>query len=108
MVWTAVVTGFHLVLRKSNLVPVKRMHDTVHNIVCSDVKYFEGIMIINIRWLKTDQLGQDNDPKPSIANPNSTICLVGWLIFMMNSVPALPSHNLFSFNGKNGLVPVTY
>ena len=30
--WTALVSGFNMVLRKSNLVPLKRVHDTVHNI----------------------------------------------------------------------------
>ena len=36
-VWSAMLCGFNCVLRKSNLVPIKRMHDTAHNICRKDV-----------------------------------------------------------------------
>ena len=32
VIWTSMLTGFNLVLRKSNIVPLKRVHDSVHNI----------------------------------------------------------------------------
>ena len=64
----AMTTGFHLVLHKSNLVPIKRVHDEVHNITRGDVKYSEGVIVIFIRWSKTNQQGQFTNMSPLIAN----------------------------------------
>ena len=54
VVWVTMVTGFYLILHKSNLVLLSRVHDTMHNIACSDVRYKKGVMVIMIRWSKTN------------------------------------------------------
>ena len=108
VVWTALTTGVHLVLRKSNLVPLKRVHDTVHNISRKDVKYDDGVMVVFIKWSKTNQMGEYVDKSPLVAKKNSNICPVHWLLHMMFEVPAGPHHNLFSYYSKKGLVPITY
>ena len=108
VVWTAMVTGFHMVLRKSNLVPIKRVHDEVHNIVRSDVRYAEGIMVILVRWSKTNQDGQYLNQVPLVAKPHSAICLLDCLLYMIETIPATGFHNLFSYHGDKGVVPITY
>ena len=52
--WTALLSGFFLVLQSSNIVPLKRVHDTVHNLCRSDIKYSQGVMVVFIRWSKTN------------------------------------------------------
>ena len=104
------VTGFHLILRKSNLVPLSRVHDEVHNIVRRDVHYKSGVMIIMVRWSKTNQFRERISKNPMIRNNNSLICPVRWILHMVHTVPAQPSQNLFSFYHPRlkRTVPITY
>ena len=37
--WVCILFGFFLFLRKSNLVPVKREHDHLHQLSCADIIY---------------------------------------------------------------------
>ena len=91
------------------MVPVKRVHDAVQNISRQDVSYDKGVMVINLKWSKTNQFGEREDPIPLIANNYSTICPVRWLLHMMERIPAAPYHNLFCIpDGKGGTVPITY
>ena len=106
--WVASLIGFNLILRKSNIVPLKRVHDNLHNISRKDVRYTDGVMVFMIDWSKTNQFQEDNDISPLVADKHSPICPVRWLLYMMKRVPAEPSHNLFCFNGKNGIAPITY
>ena len=71
VVWTALVAGFHLVLHKSNIAPLKRVHDTVHNVTRSNVCYSQGVMVIFMHWSKTNQSGEYVDTNPLVANPDS-------------------------------------
>ena len=107
-VWSAMLSGFFLVLRKGNLVPLKRVHDTLHNICRSDVKYSEGVMVFFIRWFKTNQYGEKTHMAPIVGDNDNPICPVRWLLWMMNRIPAQPYHNLFSYNHKGRIVPITY
>ena len=60
VVWVSLLTGYYLVLRKSNLVPLSRVHDTVHNITRQDVRYDDGLMIVFIRWTKNKSTLTEN------------------------------------------------
>ena len=75
-VWVALVTGFLLILRKSNLVPLSKVHDTVHNISRSDIRYDGGVMVVFIRWSKMNQFGETVSPSSLVANNISLICPV--------------------------------
>ena len=107
--WVLMVSGYHLVLRKSNLVPLSRVHDMAHNITRSDVRYEKGVMMVFVRWSKMNQFSQKVTKHPLIANNRDDLCPVRWIMHMIDSVPAHPSHNLFSYANKRGqVVPVTY
>ena len=110
VVWVTLCTGFHLILRKSYLVPLSRMHDMVHNISRSDVRYSKGVMMIFIRWSKTNQFMESINRNPMVGNNHSVICPVRWILHMIERILAEPHHNLFSFkHEKTGLiVPITY
>ena len=106
--WVAALSGYHGALRKSNLVPLKRAHDTVQNISRRDVRYAKGVMVFCMDWSKTNQFQEHTDISPLVANKHSPICPVRWLLFMMDQIPASPDHNLFSFRSSAGIVPITY
>ena len=109
VIWVAILCGFFLVLRKSNLVPIKRAHDMVHNITRCDVRYGKGVVVLFIRWTKTNQNREKVFRFPMVANRLDAICPARWLMFMVNSIPAHSNHNLFSFMHRNSRVlPVTY
>ena len=52
--WVIMVSGFHMILRKSNLVPLSQVHDMVHNIYRTDIRYDAGVMVVVIRCSKTN------------------------------------------------------
>ena len=107
--WVSLLTGFNLLLRKSNMVPLKRVQDSVHNISRKDVRYGNSVMVFVIGWSKTNQHGEEEQTPPLIMNKESDICPVRWLLYMMKRFPAEPNHNLFSLYNKFGqVVPLTY
>ena len=109
VVWCAMLGGFNMVLRKSNLVPLKRVHDRMHNITRSDVRYSNGVMVVVIRWSKTNQNSEQPKTATMIVDKSSSICAVRWILYMMKIIPAGPVHNLFSFVNKHGqIAPITY
>ena len=108
VVWVTAVSGFHMVLRKSNLVPLKRVHDKLHNITRRDIRYSKGVMMVMVRWSKMNQHGDVPQEILMMANKHSTICPVRWILYMLNTVEAAPHHNLFSFTGRDGPSLVTY
>ena len=109
VVWVSLLTGFFLILRKSNLVLLSRMHDAVHNITHQDVRYGRRVMLVFIHWSKTNQYRQKISKFPMLADNNHDICPIRWILHMVDCIPAAPSHNLFSFIEPNGMVlPITY
>ena len=72
-----------------------QVHDTVHNITRGDIKYGNGVMVVIVRWSKTDQLGEDPVPMPMIADNTSLFCQVRWILYMVNRIPAQAHNNLF-------------
>ena len=107
--WVAVLFGFYLFLRKSNLVPVNRQHDPMHQLSRCDIKYLRNVLVAKIKWSKTNQFGQNNLRVPVFREGISRICPVEWLLYMVKKIPARGKHNLFSFINELGLVvPVTY
>ena len=107
-IWVAILFGFFLFLRKSNLVPDTRSHDPYHQLSRRDIKVSQDVMIVNIKWSKTIQFGQKKLQIPVVANHESPLCLLKWLLIMVNRIPAKGQHNLFSFNIGEMVVPVTY
>ena len=52
--WVAILFGFFMFLRKSNLVPVNRQHDPLHQLSRCDIKYMNKVLIAQIKWSKTN------------------------------------------------------
>ena len=110
VVWVALVTAFYLILRKSNMVPLSRVHDTMHNIAQQDVRYNKGIMVITIRLSETNQFREKISEKPMMVNNHNLTCPVRWIMYMVNRIPAKPNHNLSSYRHPKmqQIMPITY
>ena len=110
VVWVTMISGFFMVLWKSNLVPLSQVHDMVHNICRSDVRYHKGVMVIIIRWSKTNQHGEKETEIPLVVHKGSEMCPVKWILHMVKTIPAKSNMNLFSYmhKKKGVVVPVTY
>ena len=107
--WVCLLFGFFLFMRKSNLVPVNRQHDHLHQLSRADIKYHRDVVIVEVKWSKTNQFGNGRLPVPVVRHPDPTICPVAWLLFMIRQIPAHGLHNLFCYPLPNGeVVPVTY
>ena len=109
-IWVAMLFGFNLFLRKSNLVPEQRMHDTKFQLSRRDIKYHKGVMVMHIKWSKTSQFGEDALQLPMVEIESLEICSVKWCCFMINKIKAKPYHNLFSYKDEQSgrVLPVTY
>ena len=106
--WVVVLFGFNLFLRKSNLIPDTRQHEPQFEISRKDVRYHKGVMIIHIKWSKTDQFGSNPLYLPMVINKHSDICPVKWCLYMLDKIPANMQHNLFSYRQGQAVLPITY
>ena len=51
--WAAVVLSFHLLLRKSNLVPnTAPEFSPINQLVHKDIHFHRGLVLVNIKWSK--------------------------------------------------------
>ena len=97
--WTALLLGFYLFLRKSNLIPDTM---TTYNI---DQQFLRGdinllgldrAMMIEIRWSKTIQYRQKVLRLPVLPANNKAICPVYWFHHMINRVQGEPDDLAFT------------
>ena len=107
-IWVAILFGFHLFLRKCNLVPDNRKHNPRFQLSRRDLRYKKGVMLAHIKWSKTDQYGEAPLNLPMVRNTKSLICPVSWCLFMIKRMPAASKHNLFCYYLNRKVIPITY
>lgn len=108
--YTAILLGFYMFLRKSNLVP-----DSVpafnpgEQLVRSDVRMGHSMVLVEIRWNKTLQYKQRELLLPLIPARDKRVCPVYWLKYMLSTIRAGPQDPLFGIpTGQAQVVPLTY
>lgn len=108
--YTAILLGFYMFLRKSNLVPdTKESFNGKEQLVRSDIRWGRSLVLVNIRWSKTLQYQQRSLMLPLIPSRDRRICPVFWLGLMLTKVKAAPEDPLFALpQGRKGLLPLTY
>lgn len=108
--YTALLMGFYLFLRKSNLVPESATaFNEGEQLVRSDVKIGRSLVLIEIKWSKTLQFKEKLLLLPLIPAKDKRICPVFWLRMMMSLVQAARGDPLFMIPTKNGVLkPLTY
>ena len=106
--WVALLFGFHLFLRKSNLVPDTEVHQPKFQLSRADFTYFNNLLKVGVKWAKNLQFGERKLEVPIVRNMNLDICPVYWFLIMVTRVPVAPHHDAFSYWKGCRLVPVTY
>lgn len=108
--YTALLVGFYLFLRKSNLVPdSKTSFDGEKQLTRADVEIGNNLVLVVVKWSKTIQYKQKELLLPLLPARDLAICPVFWLKLMQKKVRASGNEPLFSLtkNG-NGFAPLTY
>ena len=96
--WVAMLYGFHLLLRKYNLVPVSgAKFDSIKQLSRQDVCLAENALLVEFRWSKNLQYLRKPLPVPVIPLDDNSICLVYWTIFLISLIPAQPQDSLFTY-----------
>lgn len=110
VMFTALVLGFYLFLRSSNLTcKTQTSFDHNKNLTRNDLRLADNIALVEIRWSKTIQFYQKKLLMPIIKILDQSICPIHWLKIMTQMVPATPQHPAFClYNNKKQLVPLTY
>ena len=96
--WTAVLLGFYMFLRKSNLVPeAMDKFDPVQQFTRADAHLLglDKAMMFEIRWTKTIQFKQKILRVPVLPAKNKEICPVFWVYAMLRDNPGEPMDPLF-------------
>ena len=97
--WTALLLGFYMFLRKSNLVPdTMTTFDGTQQFHRSDINLLgiDKAMMCEIRWSKTIQHKQKVLRLPVLPAKNKVICPVFWVHYMISRIPAKPDDPVFT------------
>ena len=92
--WVAVLLGFYMFLRKSNLVPdTMTTFDKNYQFTRADMNLLgvDKAMMFEVRWSKTIQHKQKVLRLPVLPANNKGICPVFWVHYLTNKIPGLPT-----------------
>lgn len=109
--YTALLVGFYLFLRKSNLVPdSKNSFNPQKQLTRADVQIGKNMVLIIVRWSKTIQYKEKELLLPLLQAKDIRVCPVYWVKLMCSKVKASGEHPMFlvSEDSTNRLVPLTY
>lgn len=107
--YTALLLGFYLFLRSSNLVPQSAAgFQAGVQLAREHVKHWKGLVLIEIHWSKTIQYKQKILTLPLIPAAVRQVCPVFWVKHMCSLVTAGPTEPLFSVPSGEGNKALTY
>ena len=107
--WAAIIVGFFLLLRKSNLVPDSvGKFDSQKQLSGSNVKLSDNAALVTLSWTKTIQAGERKVKIPMLHIPGSPISPVTVLkaVKEVNGIEA--NSPLFRYKRQDAWVPLTY
>ena len=96
--WVAVLLGFYMFMRCSNLVPDTMDDYNVNQQFCRvdlNITSSESVMMVEVRWSKTVQFRQKILRYPVLPAQNKVVCPVYWTFHMINRIPAEPKDPAF-------------
>ena len=107
--FTALVVGFMLFLRKSNLVPdTQQSFDPKHQLTWGDLWWNGDILMVIIRWSKTLQYRQKELELPLVPANTVQVCAVYWIKYLKCLTKPKIDDPLLSYPSGGKLVPLTY
>ena len=109
MAYTALVVGFYLFLRKSNLVPdTEGGFNQKEQLTRGDIWTYGNLTMVNITWSKTRQYRQKPLPLPLLRAKHKEVCPVFWVTYVLSKFPGDPGDPMFSYFKESKRVPLTY
>ena len=107
--WAALLFGFFLMARKSNLVPdTVSKFDSSKHLCRRDVLSSDNLILVSLKWSKTNQLGDRQHFVPLLTMHQSALCPVKAFNNLIRLVPGNPQDPLFCMRKDKKLVPLTY
>ena len=108
--WCLCLFMFFLMARKSNLVPISvEDFDPSKQLIRQDVKVFQDVLVVLIKWSKTNQFGSRLLQVPLVAIPESVLCPVLAFKNMIRATPALVHDPAFVRRTDKGRIkPLLY
>ena len=107
--WTILLFGFFLMARKSNLVPdsTKKFDKTKH--LCRrDVLLSDNLLLVSLKWSKTNQFGDRQHFVPLLAMQGSVLCPVKAFKRLISMTPGKSDGPLFVLFKEGRVSPLTY
>ena len=102
--WVAILAGFYLLFRKSNLVPDTCVTFSPHRqLTRSNFVRMKDCYVVKVYWSKTIQFFDRCLEIPLLPNPDLRLCPVFWLDHFFMAVPGTPHQPVFSYV-KDGMV----
>lgn len=103
--YTAILIGFYMFLRRSNLAPeTQEGFQEGRHLTRGDVRLGQALVVVEVRWSKTLQYKQKTLLLPLIPAKFVEICPIYWLRVMTNRIHARPNDPLFSIPVGEGKV----
>ena len=106
--WTAVLVGFCLIFRISNLGPETRdKFQLGRDLARGDLTWENGVWNVQVRWTKTLQYKNRIIKAPLVPCLNKTICPVFWITRMIKVILAVDNEPLFLVREGKQRFPLT-
>ena len=107
--WTAMLYGFHMLLRKSNLVPdTQGSFDPQKQIARERICLATNAILVEVVWCKNMQFKEKILPFPLVALKDKVICPVYWTWVLIKCISARPSDPAFCYLRKGKFMIMTY
>ena len=107
--YLALVMGFCLFLRKSNLVPETRgTFNPKEQLTWGNLWWRNDIPMITIEWSKTRQYRNKPLDLPLIAAKQIRVCPIYWLLYVKIKFSPKDTDPMFSYPSAGEMVPLTY
>ena len=107
--WTLLIFGFFMMARKSNLVPDSiSKFDKGKHLCCSDVLLSDNLVLVSLKWSKTNQFSDRQHYIPLLAMEGSALCPVKAYKKLLALIPNSPEAPLFQMMKDGKFLPLTY
>lgn len=110
VIFTAMLTAFYLFLRSSNYVAKTTLtFNGGKQLMRSDFTFDDNVVLVHIKWSKTNQFRAKKLLVPLIKVACRDICPISWIRYMFKILPAPSNAPAFCLPHKSkGLLPLTY
>ena len=106
--WTAVLMGYSMMLRVSNLGPMTRAKfDIDQNFTRADLQLRQGHWSLGVRWSKTMQHKNKTNWAPLLPSQHKCINTKHWVLRMVKLIPAQQNEPLFLVQQGDNRYPLT-